>query len=214
MLLLAVRDRYRARRRPSSSAAALPSCRVADVTTAHRVVHRLDAHDPRHDLSADQRLWPVRPPLDRRRRAERRPARPGAGHHRPAGDGPGGTRGRRAARRPVGVPKLFDPDLDLRLLGPRVRLRRGPAIEREGGPQRASARDDPRLQELRRVRAVELLGLGSDQGRSVVAQQRLEVRLRDVLPEGQDTRSPATPTSHGISGMSGAPWRRRSTPAA
>ena len=40
------------------SAAALPPCRVADVTTEQPLVHRLDAHDPRYDLSPDERYGP------------------------------------------------------------------------------------------------------------------------------------------------------------
>ena len=41
---------------------------------------------------------------------------------------------------------------------------------------------------IRWLGAVELLGLGNDQGRRVAESQRLEVRLRHVVPEGQDRR--------------------------
>ncbi len=59
-----------------------------------------------------------------------------------------------------------------------------------------------RLPELRRIRAVELQGLGHDQGRQVVEGQRLEVRLRDVLPEGQDERHVLRSTSRGTTATS------------
>ena len=83
-------------------------------------------------------------------------------------------------------PKLFDAALDLRVLDARLRVRRRAPIQRSGGPQRAPARDDDRFPELRRLGSLELRGLGQFEGRGLAQAERLEVRLRDVLPEGQD----------------------------
>ena len=143
------------------SAAALPACRVAARHEAP-LVHRLGAHDARHDLSADERLRTVRPALDRRRRAERRPAGPRRWSSPTSGDGP---RGRAAGAR-LAVESSYRSYSTqastfaywVRVSGYAAALR----VERAGRPQRAPARDDPRLPELRRVGAVELRGLGRD----------------------------------------------------
>ena len=133
---------------------------------------------------------------------------------RSEGDGSGRHGGRGPTCRPVGLPQLCDAAGDIRLLDPRVGLSRGTRVERPRRPQRASARDHARLQELRRLRAMELSRLGHDEGRRVAPQQRLEVRLHHVLPEGQDERDLLRRTSRGISGTSVARPRPRSTPAA
>ena len=74
------------------------------------------------------------------------------------------------------------------VLDARLGLRGGAEVERPGRPQRAPARHDRRLPELRRIGALVLRGLGQEQGRGLAQEQRLEVRLRHVLPEGQDDR--------------------------
>src|SRR6476646_1899843 len=102
------------------SADALPPCRVADVTTSNRSY----TDWTRTILDTTYRLTSAYEPSDLRSTADA-----------------GLNGGQRAARSRVVVPELFEPGLDLRVLGARVRLRRGPAIEREGGSQRASARD-------------------------------------------------------------------------
>ena len=79
-----------------------------------------------------------------------------------------------------------DPEVDVRLLGPRSRLRRCPQGKRPSRPQRAPARDDRRPPELRRWRALELHGLGDDQGWRMAEGQRPQVRLHHVVPQGQD----------------------------
>ena len=60
--------------------------------------------------------------------------------------------------------------------------------ERPGRAQRAPARDDRRLPELRRIGALVLHRLGHDQGRSMAQGERLEIRLHHVVSEGQDQR--------------------------
>ena len=52
--------------------------------------------------------------------------------------------------------------------------------------------------------------LGQHQGRPMDEEQRLEIRLGDELPQGQDRLSPATSTSRGTTATSAGRWRRRS----
>ena len=100
----------------------------------------------------------------------------------------GRPRRRSAPRRPVGLPQLFDPEVDLRLLVARLRLQRRAQVERPRRTQRAPARDHRRLPELRRIGALVLLRLGQHQGRCLAQEERLEVRLHHVVPEGQGQR--------------------------
>ena len=99
------------------SAAALPACRVADVTTAHRSY----TDWARTILDTTYRLSSAYGPSDLRSTADaglnggQRVRR--AGHHRPRAMATRRPRRRCAARRRVGVSKLLDPGVDLRLLG-------------------------------------------------------------------------------------------------
>ena len=149
-------------------------------------VRGLEPDGPRHHLPTGQRLLPRRPALDRERGPEQRPSCSGIRHRRPQGDGQGRPRSRGAPCRPIGIPQLLDPEIDLRLLVARLRLQRGAQDERPGRTQRASARDHHRLPELRRIGALVLLRLGHDQGRSLAQEERLEIWLRDGISEGQD----------------------------
>ena len=112
--------------------------------------------------------------------------RQASAHERLTGIG-GAIRGRSPGG-PVRLPQLHDPEVDIRVLGTGPRLRYGTQGERPARPQRAPARHDARLPQLRRLRAVELRRLGDNEGRRVDEGQRMEVRLRHELPEGQDER--------------------------
>src|SRR5438874_6963637 len=73
-------------------------------------------------------------------------------------------------------------------MGTTLRLHPGIGREPTTRAQRASAPHDDRLQELWRDRALVLQRLGRHEGRWVAEAERMEVRLRHVLPEGQDER--------------------------
>ena len=172
-----------------SAAPALPACKIADV--AHQVprLRALASVAARPDLSA--RRAPTRRPTCARRPMPGSTAasRPPPRDRRPQGDGERGPRGRR--------PRSSS---SRRTAATRRRRRRstywvrvhgyahGPQGERARRAQRAPARHDRRLPGIRRLGAVELHGLGDDQGRRVAEGQCLEVRLRHVVPEGQDRR--------------------------
>ena len=196
------------------AAKALPSCRVADVLTAQRGY----ADWNRTILDTTFRLASSYAPRDLRSTSAAGlnggHSRPLAGHRRSQGHGLGRAEGRCAARGPVRVPELLHPALDVLVLDPRLGLRGGAEVQRPGRSQRAPARHDRRLPELRRIGALVLRGLGQEQGRGLAQEQCLEVRLRHVLPQGQDAPSPATRTSRGITGTSVGRWRPRCAPAA
>ena len=105
---------------------------------------------------------------------------------------------------PVGLPQLRDPEGDVRVLGRGLhgyaaRSRRAP------GPVTAntsSAR--PSTSGATGRGALGLHRLGHHQGRRLAQGERVEIRLRHVLPEGQDRASPATPTSRGTTATSAA----------
>ena len=124
------------------AAEALPSCRVADVLTAQRGY----ADWNRTILDTTFRLASSYAPRDLRSTAA---AGLNGGHSvrslviaRSQGHGLRRAEGRCAARRPVRVPELLHPELDVLLLDPRLGLRRGAEVERPGRSQRAPARDD------------------------------------------------------------------------
>ena len=92
---------------------------------------------------------------------------------------------------------------DLLVEGPRLRHR--PQGERARRAQRASARHDRRLPGIRRLGAVELLGLGNTKATGAwLESQCLEVRLRHVVTRRARPPSRATScgTSLGITGTS------------
>ena len=170
------------------SASTLPTCRLADTLTKQRSY----ADWNRTVLDTTYRLTTGYYPGDLRSTAN---AGLNGGHTVRAfviADLRAMVRAARAAgaraRRPVGLPQLFDPEVDLRLLVARLRLQRRAQVERPRRTQRASARDHRRLPELRRIGALVLLRLGQHQGRCLAQEERLEVRLHHVVPEGQGQR--------------------------
>ena len=168
------------------AAKALPSCRVADVLTAQRGYADWNRTILDTTFRLATQLRAQGPAVDVGRRVEWRALRPLAGHRRSQGHGLCRAEGRGAARGPVRVPELLHPALDVLVLDPRLGLLGGAEVQRPRRSQRAPARHDRRLPELRRIGALVLRGLGQEQGRGLAQEQCLEVRLRHVLPEGQD----------------------------
>ena len=168
------------------SASALPACRVTDVTTKNRFY----ADWQRTLLDTTYRLPSTYAPGDLRSTAYAGLNSGQSVRGLVISDLKAMASAARSAGRPVGRPvrlsQLLDAEVDVQLLGRRVRLLSGDQVERPRRAQRAPAGDHDRLPELRRIGALVLLGLGHDQGRGVAQDQRLEVRLRHVVPEGQD----------------------------
>ena len=170
----------------ASAAPALPTCKVADTLTKQRSLSQW----PRSVLDSGLRLGSGYAPTDLRSTTT-------AGLN-------GGERVRllviadlkamataaRSAGARLAVASAFrsytTQKATFASLGPRARLCLRAQGERQGGPQRASAGHDARLQELRRHGPVERDRLGDQQGRQVDGRERLEVRLHHELPEGQD----------------------------
>ena len=134
-----------------SAAPALPSCRVADVLTKHRLFGDWAKSLLDQTYRAVEQLQADRPALDFLREPQFRLPRATSRRRRSQAHGRGRAACRCAVLRAIGVSQLRDAEVDVRLLGPRPRLRRRPQGERPSRPQRAPARDDGRPPELRRL---------------------------------------------------------------
>ena len=186
LVVLAVAARLRAPGHGHRAYAPLPACAVADTLTAHRKL----ADWPRSLLDTTYRLSSTYAPTDLRSTSTaglnggikvRSWSSPISGDGRGRASKAGARFSVQSAYRSYATQRSTFAYW-VTLHGLCIRADR----ERPRRPQRAPAGTTLDFRSYGGAAPWDLLGLGQHQGRDVAPQERLEVRLRDELPEGQD----------------------------